>query len=237
LKVLCGGLERGVGVWFCLYFCRGEEALFPYIRSKWGICFVVIVLVWFSINLISIYYNSDIESKYHLFRSNYNCNMQILVNFTWHFSCVVCCFFYRMILRTIFNLKTNMNRIIKTLLIASLTLLFVGCQSNEDGGVDMGSQGKVEGGVEVMTNAEGEVQDQTSMLLEMQGKLSEIVLSGDVERCKELTLEQYLTSCEANILANRAQSPGDATVCDEASTENNKTRCINLVSNKDFSVE
>ncbi len=130
-----------------------------------------------------------------------------------------------------------MNRIIKTLLIASLTLLFVGCQSNEDGGVDMGSQGKVEGGVEVMTNAEGEVQDQTSMLLEMQGKLSEIVLSGDVERCKELTLEQYLTSCEANILANRAQSPGDATVCDEASTENNKTRCINLVSNKDFSVE
>jgi hypothetical protein len=71
-------------------------------------------------------------------------------------------------------------------------------------------------------------------LLSNQDRLNILVSKGDLEGCKELDMPQFRLSCETNILANRATSNRDVPVCDKASTDEAKTHCQRLVSNKTF---
>lgn len=66
-------------------------------------------------------------------------------------------------------------------------------------------------------------------LLSLQDQLSEIVTEGDASRCQELSLEQFVVSCEVNILSAQAKTASDTGVCDKASTDDIKARCVATV--------
>ena len=66
-------------------------------------------------------------------------------------------------------------------------------------------------------------------LLALQDKLNEIVLSGELQRCEELYMEQFFTNCEVIILSGRANSAEDTGVCEAASNEAIKLRCESAV--------
>jgi hypothetical protein len=63
-------------------------------------------------------------------------------------------------------------------------------------------------------------------LLRFQDRLNEIVKSGDVSKCKELTVQQFFVTCEVDMLSAQAKSADDTQVCDKASKKEIKDRCV-----------
>ncbi len=68
-------------------------------------------------------------------------------------------------------------------------------------------------------------------LLKMQDQLSTIVKSGDISKCKDLGMTQYVMSCEINVMLSSAKSKDDTAVCDKASTKDIKDQCLMLLKN------
>ena len=81
-------------------------------------------------------------------------------------------------------------------------------------------------------NGATQVSDDVKNLLANQDQLNLLVEKGDVAGCKGLTMAQFQVSCETNILANKAKSNQDLSVCDTASTAEIKTQCQGLVAKK-----
>lgn len=74
--------------------------------------------------------------------------------------------------------------------------------------------------------------EEVQKLLSLQDQLSQTVKTGDLTKCQDLEMEQYVKSCEINILANKATSATDTAACDSASSEEIKTQCLALVAAK-----
>lgn len=119
----------------------------------------------------------------------------------------------------------NKNILITTVAVVAL-LALAGCQSAPSE-TTKDNQANGENGINLTPPSE-EVQK----LLSLQDQLSQIVKAADVAKCQELSMEQYVKSCEVNILANKAASATDTAVCDAASSEEIKTQCQTLVAGK-----
>ncbi len=71
-----------------------------------------------------------------------------------------------------------------------------------------------------------ELTEQETNLIAQQDLLNEITAGGDISRCSELEMEQFFVNCEVYILSARAENASDIAVCDEASNDNIKERCV-----------
>lgn len=71
-----------------------------------------------------------------------------------------------------------------------------------------------------------ELTEQETDLIAQQDLLNKIVADGDISGCSELEMEQFFVNCEVYILSARAENAGDTAVCDDASNDNIKDRCV-----------
>ena len=131
----------------------------------------------------------------------------------------------------------NIRKIISLIGFLCLVLALAGCAGTEGGLVsEKGLQaaqtadtGKTTGTADIAETIEGAANTQSFKeedLLKLQSSLTEIVTAGDVSKCTELTVEQYFVTCEINILSATAKSAADTQVCDKASNEYIKGRCV-----------
>ena len=121
----------------------------------------------------------------------------------------------------------NKNLFLTGIVVAVTVLSLAGCQSNPADQKANAGKDDSQNGI-VLTPPSEEVQK----LLSLQDQLSQIVKTGDVSKCTDLSMEQYAKSCEVNILANKATTATDTAVCDTASSEDLKTQCLTLVAAK-----
>jgi hypothetical protein len=121
----------------------------------------------------------------------------------------------------------NKNTIAIAAIFSLALLALTACQQPQAGQNAQNGKVNAQGTIEIEPPSE-EVQK----LLSLQDQLSQIVRSGALSRCSELSMTQYQNSCQVNILANRAQSAEDTAVCDEAGNEELKKQCLTLVAGK-----
>jgi len=138
-------------------------------------------------------------------------------------------------------MKINNYLLVSALIV--LGLLISGCQqgnpNNPEGDTDNNSSGQA-ANLEVDGEGDGDSGPlnvdpnnlENDDLLKLQDRLNVIVDSDDLERCKELPVDQYYISCETYMLSNRAENAEDTAVCYYASTEFIKGRCVALVERK-----
>jgi len=62
-------------------------------------------------------------------------------------------------------------------------------------------------------------------LLQLQQQLNDIVKTGKIENCAQITDPTYNESCQAHMLVGKAKSNTDTAVCDAGTTDNIKKLC------------
>ncbi len=119
----------------------------------------------------------------------------------------------------------------KFLLPSLLVILFLisGCASGpqaQNNAQNSGSEAVQNQNNDTQPMQARELTEQETGLIAQQDLLNEIVAGGEISRCSEFEMEQFFVNCEVYILFARAENNADTQVCDEASNDNIKERCV-----------